>query len=111
MTRNRIRFALALTAATFAAVAQAHASNVISADFVYSDTGVGPISGDTTLTPGTQSNTDGLIFTGQSGAWNSVVTGTNNGNNTFASAGPLLDGNGNPTTVNFTMTADGSWRR
>ena len=113
MTRNRKLVALVLVVCA-AAAARVQASNVISADFVYSDTGVGPISGDTTLTPGTQSNTDGLIFTGQSGPWNSVVTGTNNGNNNYAFAGPLVDGNGNPTSVTFTLgAADGSggdWR-
>lgn len=92
------------------ASAPLRASDVISVDFVYSDTGIGPITGDTTLSAGPKSNTTGLIFTGQIGSWNPVTTGSNNGNNTIASAGSLLNGNGVASGVSFTMNAAGSWR-
>ena len=114
MVRQSIRFALTLAFVFALAAASARASNVISADFVYSDTGIGPITGDTTLTPGLQSNTDGLIFTGQNVAWNAITTGTNNGNNNYVAPVSLHDGDGNATSVQFTMgAADGSggdWR-
>jgi hypothetical protein len=110
MTRNRTLVTLALFVAACVVASQVRASNVISADFMYNDTGVGPITGDTTLAPGPQSNADGLIYTGQNVIWNAVVTGSNNGNSNSAAAGPLHNGDGNPTSVNFTMTADDSWR-
>ncbi len=114
MVRQSIRFALGLAFVFALAAAPARASNVISADFVYSDTGVGPIMGDTTLAPGPQSNTAGLIFTGQNVAWNAITTGMNNGDNNYVAPVSLHDGDGNPTSVQFTMGAadnsGGSWR-
>ncbi|MCY2925279.1 MAG: dockerin type I domain-containing protein [Planctomycetota bacterium] len=95
---------------------------VVSVDFIYSGSDVylkgptSPASGDTTTTPGlSMTNAAGLIFTGQSGAWNAVDLGGNNANVATAGKANLLDGSGSPTGVGFYMgtaadPASGGWR-
>jgi hypothetical protein len=78
---------------------------LISGDFIRTAGGVttSPVSGDTAPT-GTVKNADGLIFTGQVGAWNALNVGPqgNQSRASFTSA-PLLDGNGNVTTAVFSI--------
>lgn len=93
-------------------------ATLISVDLVYSDLNGGPsspYSGDTIGTGTLNINVAGEVYTGQVGPWNALDTGSNNGNNTSASLGSLVDGTGNLTTVSITMgtattSGSGMWR-
>jgi len=88
---------------------------LISVDFVGGGSGGNPSSlppsGDTTLAAGLAQNTDGLIFTGQTGAWNALdVTPYGNANYGAVSTGLLSDGSGASTTVTLTVGSHrGNW--
>jgi hypothetical protein len=68
-------------------------------------------TGDVTAANG---NADGLIFLGQTGAWNVAQfpnTGTGAPTSATVSVTGLLDGDGNPTTVGFTYNTGGATYR
>ena len=104
---------------TFTTAAQAtDPTGLISVDLTYSDLAVKtPYSGDTTLTGTLNKNAAGLIFTGQTGAWNGVNVGGNNANNSSASLSSLKNGAGGVTAISFAMgtatssgSGGGGWR-
>ncbi|MCX6876279.1 MAG: YDG domain-containing protein [Verrucomicrobia bacterium] len=103
---------------TFSTQAQANApANLISIDFIYSVAGSNPYAGDTVLTGTLNNNAVGLVFTGQTGAWNGVNVGGSNANVNSASLSNLRNGTGTATTISFTMghatssgAAGGDWR-
>ncbi len=104
---------------TFATAVQASdPTGLISVDLTYSDIAVKtPYSGDTTLTGTLNKNSAGLIFTGQTGAWNGVNVGGNNANNGSASLSNLKNATGGATTISFAMgtatssgSSGGGWR-
>ena len=91
--------------------------NLISVDFVYSDSGSLPFSGDTSTSGTLNKNAVGEIYTGQTGAWNAMNVGGNNANTGSASVSALHNGAGGVTTVAFKMgaaaasgAAAGNWR-
>ena len=88
--------------------------DLISVDFVYNGLGgsnggvSAACSGDTTPTGTTMKNAGGNVFTGQTGAWNALIVGGNNADNSSATTGFLTNGSGTATTVKFAMgTATG----
>ena len=104
---------------TFATAAQASdPTGLIGVDLTYSDLTVKtPYSGDTTLSGTLNKNAVGLIFTGQTGAWNGVNVGGNNANNNRVSVSALKNGAGGATAISFSMgtatssgSGGGDWR-
>lgn len=84
---------------------------LISVDFLANESGgSSPISGDTTIAAGPKQNAEGLIFTGQVGAWNGldVAPSQNLTYTDFGPSGPLTNGQGDLTTVTFEI--DGTYR-
>ena len=88
-------------------------ADLVSVDFVIGgfpfsnpDGATTPASGDTT-TSGAVNNPTGLIFTGQTGAWNAFNIDDGYGNDTVGSMGPsafLKNGAGATTTVKVAIT-------
>jgi hypothetical protein len=91
-----------------AAATPAHAG-LVSLDFIWGRVDnaslTSPITGDTAAT-GPNKNAEGLMFTGQTGTWNSLNISPFQNSNVVGgvSTGPLDDGMGNPTSIEFAIT-------
>lgn len=100
---NRTKSAL-VAAVVWSVLVSFSQAELISVDFVGGNPASLPPSGDTTLAAGLAQNADGLIFTGQNGAWNALnVTAYGNANYGSVSTGFLADGSGATTTVKLTV--------